>query len=89
MTIDDLTSRMENHYLKIVIQNDGNNNPDYEPYIGTVEDFRESDLYNQIADAEVTDVYAEPNGTIWICYYHDETEDEIYVSYVDREDQWS
>lgn len=80
-TIDDLISKMDNHYNRIIIQNDGNHDPDYEPFVGTVDEFRGSDLYNQIADADVTDVYSENDGTIWICYYHEEN-DVVSVMYI-------
>ena len=71
-TIDDLLSKMPNQDNPIIIQNDGNFDSDYEPFVGTVEEFKESNLYNQIADFEVIDVYSENNGTIWICYYYEE-----------------
>ena len=71
-TIDDLVSKMNLHEYKIILQNDAIDDPDYTPYIFTnVEEFLGSDLYNQIADYDVNDVYAEHNGTIWICYYCD------------------
>ena len=71
-TIDDLISKMPNQDNPIIIQNDGNFDSDYEPFVGTVEEFKGSNLYNQIADFAVIDVYSENNGTIWICYYCEE-----------------
>ena len=74
-TIDDLVSKMPNHPYKIILQNDGDYNPDYTPFMfETVEEFLGSDLYNQVADLEVTDVYAENDGTIWIGYYFEPEE---------------
>ena len=68
-TIDELTYRMEHHEYQLVLQNDANEEPDYVPEIfSSVDEFRGSALYDQIADFEVTDVYAENDGTIWICY---------------------
>ena len=90
MTIYDVIYVMDNHYNKIVVQNDGNDDPDYEPFVGTVDDFRDSELYDQIADAEVVDLYSENNGTIWICYFYEE-DDEEYVDYATDLDEnpWS
>ena len=68
-TIDDVTSRMPNQENRVILQNDANENSDYEPDIfSNVEEFRGSDLYNRIADYEVTDMYSEKDGTVWICY---------------------
>lgn len=68
-TIDDVTSRMLNHENRVILQNDANESSDYEPDIfSNVEEFRGSDLYNRIADYEVTDMYSEKDGTVWICY---------------------
>ena len=68
-TIDDLVSRMDLHEYKLILQNDANENPDYVPFLfSNVEEFLGSNLYNQIASFEVTEVYAENDGTIWIVY---------------------
>ena len=68
-TVYDLVSVLENHEYKIVLQNDANEDPDYVPYIfSDIEELRGSDLFNNIADYDVTDIYAENDGTIWICY---------------------
>lgn len=68
-TIDDVTSRMPNQENRVILQNDANESPDYMPdTFSNVEEFRGSDLYNRIADYEVTDMYSEKDGTIWICY---------------------
>ena len=69
-TIDDLVQVMPHHENKIILQNDGDESPDYTPYIfADADEFMGSDLYNQIADYDVIDVYAENDGTIWICYF--------------------
>ena len=88
MTIYDVIYVMDNHYNKIVIQNDGNDDPDYEPFVGTVDEFKESDLYNQIADAEVVDLYSENNGTIWICYFYEEDQEYAVSGYADDDNPW-
>lgn len=68
-TIDDVTSRMPNQENRVILQNDANEDPDYMPdTFLNVEEFRGSDLYNRIADYEVTDMYSEKDGTVWICY---------------------
>ena len=68
-SIDDLISKMRCHSGNIILQNDANEDPDYEPFVGTVTEFLGSDLYNQIADYGIIDVYADGTGAIWICYY--------------------
>lgn len=87
-TIDDLVSKMPNHPYKIVLQNDANMDPDYLPYIFTsVDEFLGSDLYNQIADLEVTDVYSENDGTIWIGYCFELEEITKHMD-ADMEEHW-
>ena len=71
MTIDEFTEKMP-WGQKIVVQNDGNDDSDYEPFIGTVDEFRGSDLYNQIADLEVEEHYSDGSGAVWICYCWEE-----------------
>lgn len=68
-TVYDLVSVMPHHEYKIILQNDANEDPDYVPHIfSNIEELMGSDLLNSIADFEVTDTYAENDGTIWICY---------------------
>ena len=68
-TIHDVVSVMPKQENKIILQNDANEDPDYVPEIfSDIEELRGSDLYNRIADYEVTDMYSENDGTIWICY---------------------
>jgi len=74
-TIGDLVETMDLQENKLVLQNDANDDPEYTPYIFTdIEEFRGSDLYNQIASYDVTGLYSENDGTIWICYECDLTE---------------
>lgn len=89
MTIYDVIYVMDNHYNKIIIQNDGNDDPTYEPFVGTVDDFKNSELYDQIADAEVVDLYSENDGTIWICYFYEEDKEYTVSGYVDDDNPWS
>ena len=74
-TIGDLVETMDLQENKLVLQNDANDDPEYTPYIFTdIEEFRGSDLYNQIASYDVTGLYSENDGTIWVCYECDLTE---------------
>lgn len=69
MTIYDLVEAMSNMSYDIVVQNDERiEDLNYKPFRGEVEDFRMSDLYDEIQDEEVTDVFTESDGTMWICY---------------------
>ena len=68
-TIGDLIEVMHLHPYRLILQNDANEDPDYLPEMFLdVEEFKGSDLYNKIASYEVTDLYAENTGAIWICY---------------------
>lgn len=74
-TIGDLVETMDLQENKLVLQNNANDDPEYTPYIFTdIDEFRGSDLYNQIASYDVTGLYSENDGTIWICYECDLTE---------------
>lgn len=70
MTIDEFTEKMPWNQ-RIVVQNDGNDDPDYMPFTGTVDEFRGSNLYNEIADLEVEEHYSD-GSAIWICYCWEE-----------------
>lgn len=73
MTIYDLIYVMDNMGYDIVVQNDAMiDNDDYHPFRGDVQDFHDSDLYLRIQDEEVTDLYTEHDGTMWICYVDEE-----------------
>lgn len=74
-TIYDLMDVMGNHCHDIVVQNDERlEDMSYKPFKGSVDEFTESDLFDRIQDEEVTDMYAEADGTIWICYCDAEEE---------------
>jgi hypothetical protein len=66
---------MSNMSHDIVVQNDERlEDLNYKPFRGEVEEFRMSDLYDEIQDEEVTDVFTESDGTLWICYCNEEEE---------------
>ena len=73
MTIYDLIENMSNMSHDIVVQNDERlEDLNYKPFRGEVEEFRYSDLYDEIQDEEVTDIFTESDGTMWICYCGEE-----------------
>ena len=82
-TIDDLISTMQRHTHNVIRQNDAINEPEYKPYIGTVEEFICSELYPRIADAQVNAVYAEDNGDICIRYWR-EFDIDAYMEWIDH-----
>lgn len=73
MTIYDLIYVMDNMSRDIVVQNDALiDNEEYKPFRGDVIDFKDSELYDRIQDQEVTDLFTEKDGTLWICYCDEE-----------------
>ena len=40
-------------------------------FLGTVSDFRDSELFNKIADASVVEIFGDHSGAITICYVQD------------------
>ena len=58
-----------------MVQNDGRLDDDnYTPWKGEVGEFKMTDLFDMIQDEEVTDLYTESDGTMWICYNNEEEE---------------
>lgn len=73
MTIYDLLYVMDNMSHEIVVQNDGRLEDDnYKPWKGEVWDFKMTNLFDRIQEEEVTDLYTEKDGTLWICYNNEE-----------------
>lgn len=73
MTIDEVLYVMDNHSHFIVVQNDARiDELNYSPFCGEVEEFKSCELYEEISEEEVTDMYATQDGTIWICYCNEE-----------------
>lgn len=73
MTIYDLLYVMDNMCHDIVVQNDARIEDDsYEPFRGSVDEFKSTDLWDDLQDEEVTDLFTEKDGTLWICYYNDD-----------------
>lgn len=64
MTIYELIENMSNHSRGIEIWDESESN---NLYAGEVEDLRSTDVYDDIQDAEVVDLYATGNGTIILC----------------------
>ena len=67
MTIYDLLYLMDNMNHDIVIHNDDEDNFG-KVWRGEVSDFKRTDLYDEIEDEEVTDIFTEGDGTMYICY---------------------
>ena len=74
MTIYDLTYCMDNMNFNIIVQNDALLDRDEEgiKFEGEVSDFKMTDLYDEIQDEEVTDLYTLADGRMYICYYNEE-----------------
>lgn len=73
MTIYDLLYVMDNHGHDIVVQDDRRlEDLNYKPFRGSVDEFKDSDLWEDLQYEDVTDLYAEADGTLWICYYSEE-----------------
>ena len=76
MTIYDLIYVLEsNMNHNIIVENDALLNYDTNEEVtfeGEVYDFRMTDLYDEIQDEEVTDLYTLPDGRLVICYNNEE-----------------
>jgi len=81
-TVDDLISKMDNHFNLIALLDSSNT----KTFTGTVDEFRASELYLKIAHAKVTEIFSEDNGTIWICYCDEESNTIEDISVVCIED---
>lgn len=84
MTIYDLLYLMDNMNHDIVIHNDTDDENFGEVWRGSVWDFKETDLYDELQDEEVTDIFTEKDGTMYICYQAStENEPGFYERYRD------
>lgn len=74
MTIYDLLYVMDNMNFNIIVQNDGKlDDPDEgKRFEGEVYDFKMTDLYDNIQDEEVSDLFTLPDGRMVICYLDEE-----------------
>ena len=64
MTVYDLIENMSNHSRGVEIWDESESTKMFE---GDVEDFRSTDIYDEVQDEEVIDLYATENGTIVMC----------------------
>lgn len=89
MTIYELLYVMDNMSRDIVVQNDAlldytEGDKAITKFEGEIYDFRVSDLYDEIQNEEVTDLYTLSDGRLVICYYDEDectsNEDEDYAS---------
>lgn len=74
MTIYDLVYVMDNMNFNIVVQNDGKlDDPDEgKRFEGEVSDFKMTDLFDNIQDEDVTDLFTMADGRMVICYINEE-----------------
>lgn len=74
MTIYDLVYVMDNMNFNILVQNDGKlDDPDEgKRFEGEVYDFKMTDLFDNIQDEEVTDLFTLGDGRMVICYINEE-----------------
>ena len=74
MTIYDLLYVMDHMNFDIIVQNDAliNNDGEGIKFEGEVSDFKMTDLYDEIKDEEVTDLYTLADGRMYICYSNEE-----------------
>ena len=74
MTIYDLVYVMDNMNYDIIVQNDAllERNDEGIEFEGEVGDFKMTDLFDEIQDEEVTDLYTLGDGRMVICYYNEE-----------------
>ena len=73
MTIYDLIYVMDNMNFNIRVENDALLDDNEElMFEGEVYDFKETDLYDDIQDEEVTDLYTLADGRMVICYNREE-----------------
>ena len=74
MTIFDLIYVMDNMNFNIVVENDALINEDamHCAFEGEVSEFKETDLFYEIQDEEVTDLYTLADGRMVICYNREE-----------------
>ena len=70
MTIYDLVYVLDNMNYDIIVQNDAciEESDDGTRFSGEVSDFKMTDLYDEIQDEEVTDLYTLGDGRMVICY---------------------
>jgi hypothetical protein len=73
-TIYDLLYRMDNMNFNIIVQNDAfiNDEDSGERFEGEVSDFKMTDLFDEIQEEEVTDLYTLADGRMVICYNNEE-----------------
>lgn len=76
MTIYDLVYVMDNMNFNILVENDGQLLDFYGGirFEGEVSDFKMTDLFDNIQDEEVTDLYTLADGRMVICYINEEEE---------------
>ena len=74
MSIYDLVYVMDNMNYDIFVQNDALLERDDEgiKFEGDVGDFKMTDLFDEIQDEEVTDLYTFGDGRMVICYNNEE-----------------
>ena len=74
MSIYDLVYVMDNMNYDIFVQNDALLERDDEgiKFEGEVGDFKMTDLFDEIQDEEVTDLYTFGDGRMVICYNNEE-----------------
>lgn len=76
MTIYDLLYVMDNMNFDIIVQNDAlldrSEREDGIKFEGEVGDFKMTDLFDEIQDEEVTDLYTLADGRMYICYNNEE-----------------
>ena len=73
MTIYDLLYVMDNMPHDIVICNDAFvDNGQYEIIRGDIYDIKDSDDYDDLQYEDVTDVFTDHDGTMYICFYNED-----------------
>lgn len=76
MTIYDLIYVMDNMNFNILVENDGKLEDLYGGmrFEGEVSDFKMTNLFDNIQEEEVTDLYTLDDGRMVICYINEEEE---------------
>ena len=77
MTVRDIICVMDSHYNNIMVRNYNEYSPYYAPFVGTVDEFVDSELYAKVGDAEVLALYADDDGTIRIYYFYASSEESV------------
>lgn len=73
MTIYDLIYVMDNFPYEVIINNDAElDEGTHEKFRGDVTDLKYSDEWDKLQYKEVTDIYTDKNGNIYICYNEEE-----------------